>query len=67
MQERIQLFQQKNRALPKRILVYRDGVSEGQFKIIREEELPAIRQSFRKFNTAQGPYSPAVTIVVCVC
>jgi len=66
MQERIQLFVQKNKAPPKRILVYRDGVSEGQFKIIRDEELPAIRQSFRKFDTAQGPYNPSVTIVVCV-
>jgi len=63
--ERLTLFKQKNRLLPQRILVYRDGVSEGQFFTVLEEELPAMKQAFRKFDTPQAPYKPALTIVIC--
>jgi hypothetical protein len=63
--ERLTLFKQKNKILPQRVLVYRDGVSEGQFYTVIQEELPAIKQAFRKFNTAETPYSPALTIVIC--
>ena len=30
--ERLQAYKAKNNTLPARVLVYRDGVSEGQFK-----------------------------------
>jgi len=63
--ERLTLFKQKNKCLPQRVLVYRDGVSEGQFYTVIEEELPAMKQAFRKFDTPQAPYSPALTIVIC--
>lgn len=33
----------KNNVAPKRILFYRDGVSEGQFKQVLEKELPLIK------------------------
>ncbi|KAF8895907.1 argonaute-like protein [Gymnopilus junonius] len=63
--ERLTLFQKKNRVLPKRILFYRDGVSEGQFNTVVREELPLIRTAYQKFDTAQAPYRPALTIVIC--
>ncbi|KAF8208188.1 argonaute-like protein [Mycena galopus ATCC 62051] len=61
--ERLVLFQATNRnQLPQRILVYRDGVSEGQFRIVIAEELPEIRRACMKF----GPnYRPKITIVIC--
>jgi len=68
MQERLTLFQTRNKnLLPRRILIYRDGVSEGQFSAVREEELKAIKRAVKKFDTAETPYNPTITIVVCVC
>ena len=84
--ERLTLFHAKNKVLPQRVLVYRDGVSEvsslcfqlftspicllssgqGQFLIVIEEELPAIKAAFKKFDTAKAPYRPQLTIVICV-
>jgi len=64
--ERLLLFNKRNKGiLPERILVYRDGVSEGQFKAVIEEELPGMKAAFRKFDTAQKPYLPRLTIVIC--
>ena len=65
MVERLKAFYTKNKSLPSRVLVYRDGVSEGQFQIVVGEELPAIKNAFNKFSTAQAPYNPKLTIVIC--
>lgn len=65
MWERLTLFKAKNNVLPQRVLVYRDGVSEGQFLIVIEEELPAIKAAFKKFDTPKTPYRPQLTIVIC--
>ncbi|EMD37096.1 hypothetical protein CERSUDRAFT_84117 [Gelatoporia subvermispora B] len=66
MVERLKAFQNANKGiLPQRILVYRDGVSEGQFATVVAEEMPEIRAAFRKFNTAQAQYAPKLTIVIC--
>ncbi|PFH51130.1 hypothetical protein AMATHDRAFT_75110 [Amanita thiersii Skay4041] len=64
-QDRLKLFQQKSKVLPKRILVYRDGVSEGQFEQVVYQELPRIRQACDKFSTPKDSYRPKITIVVC--
>ncbi|TFY79496.1 hypothetical protein EWM64_g4517, partial [Hericium alpestre] len=66
MEERLTLYRSKNnRTLPQRILVYRDGVSEGQFAIVVEDEIPKMRAAFRKFDTPQTPYRPKLTVVIC--
>jgi hypothetical protein len=39
---------------------------QGQFLIVIEEELPAIKAAFKKFDTAKTPYRPQLTIVICV-
>jgi len=65
MVSRLELFRLRNRTLPTRVLVYRDGVSEGQFLTVVKEELPLIKAAFRKFDTAQKAYEPALTIVIC--
>ncbi|KAJ7253036.1 argonaute-like protein [Mycena haematopus] len=60
--ERLVLFSSTNAGkLPARILVYRDGVSEGQFRIVIAEELPEIRKACRKFPN----YNPTISIVIC--
>lgn len=66
MIERIEGFREKSRnLLPNRILVYRDGVSEGQYSTVVKEEMPQIIDAFRKFDTAAKPYRPKLTIVIC--
>ncbi|EKM56707.1 uncharacterized protein PHACADRAFT_141577 [Phanerochaete carnosa HHB-10118-sp] len=65
MVERLQAFQQTNKGtLPDRIIVYRDGVSEGQFNIVIKDEMPEIKKAFRKFDRQQS-YMPKLTIVIC--
>ncbi|KAG6884814.1 hypothetical protein C0993_008033 [Termitomyces sp. T159_Od127] len=66
VRERITLFQKRSKTLPERILVYRDGVSEGQFQTVVAEELPAIRQACTKFDTAKAQFRPKITVVICV-
>lgn len=44
-----------NRELPENLLVYRDGVSEGQYQIVIDNELPLIREACRDM------YSPSQT------
>ncbi|KAI0050290.1 argonaute-like protein [Auriscalpium vulgare] len=66
MEERLQVYRDKNnKTLPARILVYRDGVSEGQFPIVVADEIPKIKAAFRKYDTAQTPYRPKLTVVIC--
>ncbi|EUC64487.1 argonaute-like protein [Rhizoctonia solani AG-3 Rhs1AP] len=65
MVERLNAFKAKNNALPQRILFFRDGVSEGQFLIVRDDELPKVNAAFAKFKERDGkPYKPKLTILI---
>ncbi|XP_044720121.1 piwi domain-containing protein [Hirsutella rhossiliensis] len=63
---RLELWQKHNQgALPDNIVIFRDGVSEGQFSQVLELELPSIRQACRaKYPAKASP--PRLTIVVSV-
>jgi len=65
MYERLEAYKKKSRTLPTRIIVYRDGVSEGQFYTVVSEELPQMKAAFRKFGDAKHPYLPKLSIVIC--
>ena len=43
VESRLRLWQTHNKTLPENILVYRDGVSEGQYDIVLDKELPSLR------------------------
>ena len=43
LKSRLLFWRDKNRSLPENILVYRDGVSEGYYDIVLDQELPALR------------------------
>jgi eukaryotic translation initiation factor 2C len=45
--------------LPKRIVFYRDGVSEGQFATVIEDELPLIRKACKKMG-----FNPTITLII---
>ena len=65
--ERLNLYEKKNKVLPDRIFVYRDGVSEvslglllittpltikqGQFDTVLKEELPQVLEAFKALST----------------
>jgi hypothetical protein len=62
--ERLRLYQKKNgNALPQRILIYRDGVSEGQYETVLREELPLIRTACDSVYPAKAP-KPKLAVVV---
>lgn len=63
MIERLDLWVKHNKQLPSKIIVYRDGVSEGQYRLILETELPGIQEAF-KVKYGDKPKWPKVTILV---
>ncbi|KAJ7854324.1 argonaute-like protein [Mycena olivaceomarginata] len=66
--ERLLHYETKNKMLPQRIVVFRDGVSEGQFDIVIREEKAQILEAFQKLSTAARgpkPYRPLFSIVIC--
>jgi len=68
LKERLEFWKSKNgNNLPKRILVFRDGVSEGQYKLVIEQELPCIQRACLAFSTGAKavPWQPKITIAIC--
>lgn len=63
---RLELWQRHNQGrFPDNIVIFRDGVSEGQFSQVLEQELPSIREACRVKYPATSP-PPRLTIVVSV-
>ncbi|KAK2595434.1 hypothetical protein QQS21_006844 [Conoideocrella luteorostrata] len=61
---RLKLWQAKNKQqLPEYIVIFRDGVSEGQFSQVIDKELPMIRQACKMLYTK---IQPRISIVVSV-
>ncbi|KAL3985659.1 Piwi domain family protein [Acanthocheilonema viteae] len=57
----------RNGMLPDTVIITRDGVSEGQFKMVMEDEIEAIRQGMRNFGKAEAGtenYSPNVVCII---
>ncbi|KAL5563612.1 hypothetical protein UlMin_033359 [Ulmus minor] len=48
-----------NKARPEKIIVFRGGVSEGQFDMVLKEEFVDLKRTFEKAN-----YSPSITLIV---
>ncbi|KAK4229434.1 ribonuclease H-like domain-containing protein [Podospora fimiseda] len=62
---RLVLWRNNNQGrLPDNILIYRDGVSEGQFSMVIEKELPHIRRACQE--TYPGNKQPRITVAVSV-
>ncbi|GBE85375.1 Piwi-domain-containing protein [Sparassis crispa] len=64
MVERLLLYQKKNKSLPERIFVYRNGVSEGEYNLVLQHELPKLLVAFKKVSP-EALYRPKLTITVC--
>ncbi|KAJ7915348.1 argonaute-like protein [Mycena leptocephala] len=66
--ERLLVYEKRNNFLPERIIVFRDGVSEGQFDIVVREEKAQILEACEKLSTENRgpqPYRPLVAIIIC--
>ncbi|RYP80553.1 hypothetical protein DL769_002401 [Monosporascus sp. CRB-8-3] len=63
---RLLLWREKNKTLPENVLVYRDGVSEGQYDIVLDQELPALRAACNAVYSAQDTKAgkPRITIII---
>lgn len=48
MRERLDAYHAKQKRYPEHILFYRDGVSESQFGMVRDKELPQIRDALKE-------------------
>ncbi|RWS23634.1 translation initiation factor 2C-like protein, partial [Leptotrombidium deliense] len=53
-------YQEVNKKLPENIIIFRDGVSDGQFKTVFTHEIQALQNSFTTF----GPYKPKLTLII---
>ena len=62
MQERLKLWIKQNKRGPAKILIYRDGVSEGQYKTVLEDELVQIREACKEIYEHRP--QPKINIVV---
>jgi hypothetical protein len=62
--ERLQLWSKRNqKRFPNKVIVYRDGVSEGQYRLVLEHELPAFEKAFDKLYGAKAKH-PKISIVI---
>ncbi len=64
LESRLRLW--RGKALPDNILVYRDGVSEGQYQLVVADELPQLRAACRRRYPADAQKRglPRITLVV---
>ncbi|DBA92483.1 TPA: hypothetical protein ACH3X1_002716 [Trebouxia sp. C0004] len=64
VQELLQEFYRNTKKRPERIIVYRDGVSEGQFDAVVREELPQLAAACLGMGDPNSEYRPPITFVV---
>ncbi|ELR02128.1 hypothetical protein GMDG_05287 [Pseudogymnoascus destructans 20631-21] len=66
MRSRLRLWREKNKALPENILVYRDGVSEGQYQVLKDDEIPSLRKACDGIYTAdqRNKGLPKLSVIV---
>ncbi|XP_016660256.1 piwi-like protein 2 [Acyrthosiphon pisum] len=54
-------FKAKNGALPEKIIIYRDGVSDGDLKQVEKIEPSDFIESFKSYSV---PYNPMVSLII---
>ncbi|XP_049326525.1 piwi-like protein 2 isoform X1 [Astyanax mexicanus] len=56
----LQKYYEMNHSFPEKIVIYRDGVSDGQLKTVEQYEIPQILKCFETFPN----YEPKLTFIV---
>ncbi|MCP9262319.1 putative ATP-dependent RNA helicase DDX49 [Dirofilaria immitis] len=64
----LKLFHEMRRNLPTLIVITRDGVSEGQYKMVMVDELEAIRSGIQNYAdfSKQKEYKPKIVLLIVV-
>ncbi|RCN32650.1 piwi domain protein [Ancylostoma caninum] len=62
----LELFTKNREVWPENIVITRDGVSEGQYRMVIDDELGAIKEACEEFGRLNGrdPWMPRFTVVV---
>lgn len=63
VREHLMYFEKINKRKPDRIIFFRDGVSEGQFEIVVNSEVQAVRRGCAMLDPS-GNYKPKLTFLV---
>ncbi|XP_061189699.1 piwi-like protein 1 isoform X2 [Saccostrea echinata] len=58
----LEKYHEVNGALPERIIVFRDGVGDGQLRAVYEHEVPQLNECFKR--SGGQDYNPKVAVVV---
>ena len=62
LQEHLMYWNKKHGAYPEKLLIYRDGVSEGQYQMVLDEELPQLRAACKSVYGEKK--LPRITLIV---
>uniref|UniRef100_H2Y4C9 Uncharacterized protein n=1 Tax=Ciona savignyi TaxID=51511 RepID=H2Y4C9_CIOSA len=58
-------YYELNHALPERVVIFRDGVGDGQLKVVAEHEVVQLQSCFEMFSKIKGSdYNPMLSMVV---
>ncbi|XKL65747.1 hypothetical protein PGB90_009167 [Kerria lacca] len=57
----LEMWHKTNNSFPSRIVIYRDGVGDGQLNVVREHEVP---QFYKLFSLIKLDYKPKLTYIV---
>ena len=61
---RLALWKKHNKTYPENILVYRDGVSEGQYEQVLDEELVKMQEESQELYKTAGQTLPRFTLII---
>ena len=64
IKSRLALWMEHHKQYPENILVYRDGVSEGQYEQVLDEELVKMQKESRNLYNAAGQTWPRFTLII---
>ena len=63
----LEAFLKKNGSFPSNIVIYRDGVGDGSFCNVLEQELPAIKSAIAEELARQGNLKFQIQVAIIVC
>ncbi len=61
----LHVYREHNGAYPKRIIVYRDGIGDGQIQAVKEVELKQIKAAMREVIGSEADSMSFAFIIVC--
>ncbi|KAG9595302.1 Piwi-domain-containing protein, partial [Aureobasidium melanogenum] len=61
---RLELWRKQNNKLPGKIIIFRDGVSEGQYNLVLDRELPPIQEAFKKLYGDANKFPKLAILIV---